>query len=201
MKQAITTDSVYAQIYFSDFFGVSPTLLEEYGAFDISLINDLPLFIDPFLLFNSDNQEYRQLHSEIIDYLRFLRDRSTDPDGLDPGLIANWYQFKEVRQNWLGFSRFGNRGSALGRKFADALFRNLGSIFRNFGDEQITRGSHLEKLCLIGSGVGRDNISDFTTNLIKGYLLDYSQRFALQHLAPEQCRFFTVSKVRFNYQT
>ena len=37
-------------IYFSDFFQVSPDILEKYGAFNVSLINDLPLFIDPFLL-------------------------------------------------------------------------------------------------------------------------------------------------------
>lgn len=39
--------------YFSDYFGVSPQRLQTYGAFNISLIADLPLFIDPFLLFNS----------------------------------------------------------------------------------------------------------------------------------------------------
>ncbi|MFZ1400574.1 MAG: hypothetical protein WAS33_26975, partial [Candidatus Promineifilaceae bacterium] len=33
-------------IYFSDFFQVSPEKISEYGAFNISLINDLPLLID-----------------------------------------------------------------------------------------------------------------------------------------------------------
>jgi hypothetical protein len=47
--------SAIAKIYFTDFFDIPPTLLEEYGAFNISLVNDLPLFIDPFLLFNSQN--------------------------------------------------------------------------------------------------------------------------------------------------
>ena len=42
----------------------------------ISLVSDLPLFIDPFLLFNSDKPEYRRLPDSIIDYLRFLRDKS-----------------------------------------------------------------------------------------------------------------------------
>jgi hypothetical protein len=32
-------------------------------------VSDLPLFIDPFLLFNSDKPEYRRLHDSIIDYL------------------------------------------------------------------------------------------------------------------------------------
>ena len=74
-------------------------------------------------------------------------------------------------------------------------------MFSNFGDEQVTRGSHLEKLCLIESGVGRDNISDFTTNLIKHFLLDYTQTFALQHIDPALRGVFTVSEVKFNYGT
>lgn len=61
-------------IYFSDVFGVAPAALEDYGAFDVSLVNDLPLFIDPFLLFNSEKMEYRALHDQIIRYVRFLRD-------------------------------------------------------------------------------------------------------------------------------
>jgi hypothetical protein len=44
-------------IYFSDIFGVDPETLDQYGAFDVSLVNDLPLFVDPFLLFNSDNPQ------------------------------------------------------------------------------------------------------------------------------------------------
>lgn len=42
-----------ADIYFSDYFGVDAHALSEYGAFDISVVSDLPMFIDPFLLFNS----------------------------------------------------------------------------------------------------------------------------------------------------
>jgi hypothetical protein len=41
------------KIYFSDFFGVTRPALEKYGAFNISLLADPPLFVDPFLLFNS----------------------------------------------------------------------------------------------------------------------------------------------------
>lgn len=63
-------------IYFTDFFDVSTEVLEEYGAFNVSLINDLPLFIDPFLLFNSKKENYQRLHAQIIDYVRFLRDKS-----------------------------------------------------------------------------------------------------------------------------
>lgn len=189
-----------ARIYFSDFFGVSPDDMGAYGAFDVSLINDLPLFVDPFLLFNSDNHTYQQLHEDIIQYLRFLRDQS-EAGAITPGLLKAWFQFKEVKQNWFGFSKVGNQGSALGPQFAHGLNANLGTVFRSFGAETVTRGSHLEKVCLVSSGIGRDNISDFTTSLIKGYLLQYTQAFARQYIDPSMRRDFGVGQTRFDYHT
>lgn len=84
-------------LYFSDYFGVDPSILDEYGAFDISVVSDLPLFVDPFLLFNSEKPQYQALHESIITDLRFLKTRASV--GLDPGLIKSWYCFKEVKQN------------------------------------------------------------------------------------------------------
>jgi hypothetical protein len=188
------------RIYFSDYFDVAPKMLAKYGAFNVSLINDLPLFIDPFLLFNSKKPEYRGLHEQIISYMRFLRDRSA-AGPLSDGLLKAWFMFPEVKQTWLGFSRVGNAGAGLGIDFARTLHRNLTTHFSDFGEEKISKGSHLEKLCLIDDGVGRDNISDFTTNLIKDYLLRYTQVFAQTHLKPEQRRAVTVPKVSFNYDT
>ena len=65
-------------IYFSDVFRVAPETLDQYGAFNIALVNDLPLFIDPFLLFDSQDEKYRTLHDEIIKYLVFLREKWLD---------------------------------------------------------------------------------------------------------------------------
>lgn len=187
------------ELYFSDQFEVTLDVLEKYGAFNVSVVSDLPVFIDPFLLFHSDKPEYQALHEGIIKYLKFLRD-TADPN-LDPAVIKNLYAFKEVKQNWLGFTVLGNGGSGLGPDFARALHRALGSILNNFGEESITRSPHLEKLALIGKGVGRDSISDFTTNLIKGYLLEYTQTFAQNHLMPEHCDTFAVTRAIFDYPT
>ena len=43
-------------------FSVPPEVLEEYGAFNVALVNDLPLFVDPFLLYDSQNSVHRELH-------------------------------------------------------------------------------------------------------------------------------------------
>ena len=188
------------ELYFSQYFDVDPDLLEEYGALDISLVSDLPLFVDPFLLFNSDDAEYQGLHEEILRYLKFLRDLAADGH-LDKGLIDSLYRFQEVKQNWLGFTFFGNGGAGLGNDFAMALHGALGAILSGFGEEKITRGSHLEKLCLITPGVGADKISDFTTNLIKGYLCRYTEAFAREHIDEDSCDLFAVPRAVFNYDT
>lgn len=188
------------KIYFSEYFDVDAAKLHAYGAFNISLINDLPLFIDPFLLFSNQNPVYKKLHDDIIKYVRFLRDKARS-GSLSPGQLKAWFAFPEVKQTWLGFSQFGNSGTGLGNTFAEALNRNLNTIFSRFGQDPISQDSHLEKLCLIDSGVGRDNISDFTTNLIKGFLLHYTEEFAKKYLGADQIKRVRVEKVTFNYST
>lgn len=186
------------KIYFSDFFGVTPCTLEEYGAFDISLINDLPLFIDPFLLFNSSKEEYQNLHNNIISYMMFLKEKSKTP--LSQGLVKAWFHFPEVHQNWMGFSKNGNKGRGLGSEFASSLKTNFNTIFSSFGEESETH-THLGKLTLIKNGIGKDNISDFTCNLIKGFLAEYTQIFATKNIKYDKLGKFNIDKTEFNYKT
>lgn len=186
--------------FFSDEFGLKSQVLDDYGALDVSLVIDLPLFIDPFLLFNSKKPDYQHLHNELIRYLVFLRDKSKGGHVSEP-LLRTWYCFPEVKQTWLGFSLEGNEGSGLGIDFARALHANLYKLFPEFGDEKITKASHIEKVCLIREGVGRDNISDFVTNLIKDYLCTYTEGFAAKHLRPEQTRTVAITGSTFNYDT
>lgn len=159
----------------------------------------MPLFVDPFLLFYSTKEEYKKLHDDIIKYIIFLKNKSIIP--LSATQLKAWYMFPEQKQNWLGYSMSGNSGSGLGKEFADNLKYVLKEKFNDFGDEKISQGSHLEKLCLINEGVGKDNISDFTVNLIKGFLLDYTEKFAKLYLDENQCKTFWIEKNNFNYET
>lgn len=186
------------ELFFSEYFGVDPSVLKEYGAFDISLVVDLPLFIDPFLLFHSKKKKYQKLHEEIIEYVLFLKEKAKDKQ--DKGALEALYQFKEVKQNWLGFSHIGNKGSGLGRDFARSLNETL-RIHQKFGKEEITQSSHIEKFCLLGERVGRDHISDLAVNLIKEFLLKYTEKFTLEHIDEKLRADFTVQRVRFNYET
>ena len=187
-------------IYFSDFFSVSHEQIEEYGALDASLICDNPAFVDPFLIFA--NEKYSRLHEFIIRYLRYLKDLTIKNANttLDNGEYNQYYKFSEVKQAWLGYSISGNDGLGLGKDFGDSLYKNLHKIFSGFGSEKITESSHLEKLCLIEEGIGIDKISDFTLNLIKKYLLDYTEEFALKFIDKKHIKEFAVNKVVFNFE-
>ena len=187
-------------IYFSDHFEIDGQALADFGTVDISLVSDLPLFLDPFLLFNSDDPEHRQLHNELIQYLVFLRDKAAI-GGIRKGLLTEWFCFPEIRQLWMGYSSVGNQGSGLGMDFAGKLHQNLNSVFQNFGAEQVTAGSHLEKLCLIERGVGRDHIADLTANLILDYLCRFTATFASAHVHPDHVRSRVVPRAVFNYET
>lgn len=194
------SEKIEDKVYFSDIFQVKHSVVESYGALDVSLVCDNPAFVDPFLIFA--NPEYKNLHDFIVAYLRFLRDLSIKNQGYDlnDGNFNQYYKFPEVKQAWLGYSVSGNAGLGLGLEFAESLYKNLHKIFSKFGDEKITETSHLEKLCLIENGVGVDKISDFTLNLIKKFLLEYTQEFANKYLDKRFLTDFAVRKVEFNLE-
>lgn len=187
-------------MYFSDIFEVEPSVLEEYGALDISLYSDLPLFIDPFLLYASDKTEYRELHQSILNYLAFIK-RNASVAQKNDGLLRHWFVFSEVKQNWLGYSKTGNAGRGLNIHFARHISTVIQQIYEELGHETKTDSSHVEELALFGCGVGKDSISDFTTNLIKGYLLEFTQTFAVAHLRENQRRNISVKRAYFNERT
>lgn len=176
------------QLLFSDYFGISKSALDEYGALNICLEADLPLFIDPFLLFASEKEEYQTLHNIIVAHLISLKQLAASGNTSDLHL----FQFPEVPQNWLGVSRWGNKGRGLGPQFASNLIAAFNGFYSNFGEESITDSAHIEKLTLVGKGIGKDFISDFTTNLIQEFLLEYTQTFARIYLQPHQRKEFSV---------
>lgn len=179
------------QLLFTDYFEIDQDVLDEYGALNICVEADLPLFIDPFLLFASNRPEYQQLHNEIVGHLIFLKGLVAAHPSIGLGL----FQFPEIRQNWLGVCKWGNNGKGLGPKFARNLIQAFNGFYRNFGQEEVSDSSHIEKLTLVGTGIGRDFISDFTVNLMLEFLLSYTERFAQLHLTANQRKIFTVRSV------
>lgn len=131
-------------MFFSEHFGIDPNLLREYGAVNISLVCDMPLFIDPMLIFNSEKLEYKQLHENIIKFFHFLAMKAGP--GLQNNEIRTWFKFSEVKNNWLGYSLVGNGGLALGDEYAHFLYRNIKFAIST---KDISRSIHIEKAMLL----------------------------------------------------
>lgn len=182
-----------SQLLFSEYFNIDSAVVDKYGALNLCIEADLPLFIDPFLLFASKKPEYKDLHDKIVGHLKMLKDISTT----DPQANLRIFQFPEIKQNWLGFSKWGNNGKGLGPKFARDLTKAFSGFYSNFGNETITSSAHIEKLTLVGSGIGKDFISDFSTNLMLEYLLEYTEAFAKKYLPSNKRKVFAV-RCKFN---
>lgn len=176
------------KLLFSEYFEIDSEVLDEYGALNICIDTDLPLFIDPFLLFSSEKAEYIKLHDQVVGHLIQLKELATSNQDSDIRL----FQFPEIKQNWLGLCKWGNNGRGLGPKFARDLIKAFNGFYSNFGSETVSSSSHIEKLTLVGAGIGRDFISDFTTNIMLEYLLGFTQEFALNHLQENQRKEFSV---------
>jgi hypothetical protein len=184
------------KLLFNEYFDIDEVKLDKYGALNICLSADLPFFIDPFLLFASEKIAYKKLHKKVVDHLIHLKEVAIESKGV--GVNKNLFSFPEIKQNWLGMSKYGNEGKGLGLKFAASSVKAFNGFYSTFGEEEITDVSHIEKLTLLNSGIGKDFISDFTTNLILDYLLSYTEKFAKKNLKSHQCKEFSVNSV-FNY--
>ena len=131
-------------MFFSERFQISSELLKEYGAVDISLVCDIPLFIDPMLIFNSEKEIYKNLHKSIIRYFHFLYTKAEQ--GLTMKEVSAWFNFSEVPNNWLGYSLVGNKGLALGKEYAKFLYENIAFAISTHG---ISKSQHIEKVMLL----------------------------------------------------
>ena len=151
-------------------------LLEGVSQYDVDFVIprigiDLPLGIDPFLMFKSRDEELRRLHQIITDHFN-AGITAVSSGRLD--IADEIFDFPEVAAIGLGYTKSGKRGSGLGGYLRDLIIETLKA---SPGLQE--RGVlHVEEMQLLASGIGPDRISDISANILKGYLIEYTQRQA-----------------------
>jgi hypothetical protein len=151
-------------------------LLEGVSQYDVDFVIprvgiDLPLGIDPFLMFKSRDEEFRRLHQIIIDHFN-AGVRAVSSGKLD--LADEIFNFPEVAAIGLGYTKSGKRGSGLGGYLRDLIVETL----RASPGLQERGVLHVEEMQLLAAGIGPDRISDISANILKGHLIEYTQRQA-----------------------
>ncbi len=149
-------------------------LLEGISQFEVDFVIprlgvDIPVGIDPFLLFKSKDPELSTLHTSILSVLnqgvRHIRSREF-------GEAKELLTFPEVPEIGLGYTKRGKRGSGVGAFLSSLVTETLAE-----SPSLLERGvRHIEELQLVSLGIGPDRVSDITANLIKTYLIGYTQR-------------------------
>lgn len=141
---------------------------------------DLPLGIDPFLLFKSRNPAYSELHNLLLAAF------NAGIDAVRTGSITiaeRIFDFPEVSSIGLGYTRQSKRGSGVGTQLRGLILETLAG-----SPSLLQRGvRHIEEMQLFSAGIGPDRISDITANLVKRFLVEYTQR---------QCTIWQLSLTR-----
>lgn len=147
---------------------------------DIDMSTDMPLFIDPYAIqiradqwSDSCGDHIRSFFAALLDALR------AGDDARSRHLLGNLHEPNETH---LGVSVGQPRGRGVGdhkaAMLADAMVRS-----RAFQTGVLSDISEAE---LFIHGVGRDTISDLTTNVIRGLLADYTLDQCSLHNVPVQ---------------
>jgi len=140
---------------------------------------DLPIGIDPFLLFKSRDTALADVHREILAAFNhgvaLVRDKQLDR-------ARAVFDFPEVSEIGFGYSVRGKRGAGLGHYLGELIVQTLVD-----SPPLLERGiRHIEEMQLVSLGMGPDRLSDIAANLLKRYLLDYTRR---------QCRLWNINMV------
>ena len=160
-----------------DVFG--PDFTQEDVDFAIPRIReDIPLYIDPFLLWNSVKPEYRVLHERLINFFQLVSSQVLAGDiGRAAELLAGC---EEQRALGLGYAVGTRKGTGIGPKLISEIIRVHGDI----PQLQFGRLRHIEELQLVVPGLAEDRISDTATSVIKDFFIDYTASQATELRMP-----------------
>jgi hypothetical protein len=133
------------------------------------LREDLPLYLDPFLLWKSDDPEYRRLHANLLGFVDEVRKHAVDGRVVRARMLLS--EVSEPVELGLGYASGTKRGSALGSGTIDGIVRT----FQQVPQLQAAGLDHLEVLSLLVPGIAEDRISDLTASVLKCWLCEFTE--------------------------
>jgi len=136
--------------------------------FAIPLLDeDIPLYVDPFLLWRSPSQQDQALHTALIssfNNLNFLIKRGRTQEAINNLILAS-----ECDDVGLGLS-----ASRTGKRFGKATAQGILDLFSIIPEYGKFGFSHFEEIQLFIDGISKDRISDITCSFLKSFLIDYT---------------------------
>jgi hypothetical protein len=162
----------------SEIYKVKSEDLEAQGVFDCFVDVDSPLHVDPHLLSSTQAPELRTARQSFDRYFREIVEiiKSDIKAGAKTfrSRVVERLIFPELSLTFLGYSGEGKPGRGIGRETAERLVDTSYAIVERGFDNAIL----FELLGLLEDGVGADQISDMTIQIILPELCSFSRRVA-----------------------
>lgn len=152
----------------NDYHGI--LLLQDKVDYAIPFIDeDIPLYVDPFLLWKSPSQMDNGIHSTILDslnYIGYLAEKGLGTEAVKQLIVAS-----ECDAVGLGSSK-----SRKGRRIGDNTANEIIMLFEEIPQLRRSGFSHIEEIQLLVDKIAKDRISDIACNFMSSFLIDYTQQ-------------------------
>lgn len=160
----------------NDFY-ILPFTQEEVDFAIPFLDEDIPLYLDPFLLWKSPSLQDNSLHTALINsfnHVGYLFNKGKEIDAVNMVIKAS-----ECYEVGLGDSK-KRIGKPIGNKTAyDVL-----SLYKDIPKVAKSGFIHFEEIQLLVDNISKDRISDFSCSFIKSFLIDYTIQQSNKHKIP-----------------
>lgn len=150
----------------NDFHGI-PFLQEEIDFAIPFLDEDIPLYVDPFLLWKINSQQDNSLHTTIVNLFNQLGYNFVNGKENESRQIL--IELSECNEVGLGNSK-----TRQGKKIGDKTANEILTLFRNIPQLNKQGFQHFEEIQLLVDNISKDRISDISCSLIKSFLVDYT---------------------------
>ena len=142
------------------------------------LDEDIPLYLDPFLLWKSPSQQDNSLHAIITNSFNYLGGLYLKDEKKATEILKELSECDEVG---LGNSKT-KQGKKIGDKFANLIL----STFKDILQIQKHGFTHFEVLQLLIEDFSKDRVSDISCNFIKSFLIDYTIQQSEKYNIPRE---------------
>lgn len=127
---------------------------------------DIPFYIDPFLLWKSPSLQDNALHLSIVNSFNFLGHQFLKGNSDVLHTLINSSECDEVG---LGTSKF-----KIGKKIGEKSASEILALYKDIPQISKSGFTHFEEIQLFVNNIAEDRISDITANFIKSFLIDYT---------------------------
>ncbi len=155
---------------------VRPRLTDHHGIcvaqaevdFAIPFLNeDIPLYLDPFLLWRSPSQQDQSLHTSLVvcfNHLGALIQKGREAEAVDKLIVAS--ECDEVG--------FGVSAKRKGKRIGAGTAKEILALFSRVPQYGKSGFAHIEEIQLYVDGISKDRISDIACNFLKSFLIDFT---------------------------